>query len=91
MVEDASARADGGDPEAPAEAPPANENSRRTRSSRRRLERVLTESSLKAEDHDGDRADVKLNENQYALTSSEWSCRGDDPDATVCRAPEACT
>ena len=45
MVEDASARADG-DPEAPAEAP----RLKHTRSSRRRLERVLTESSLKAED-----------------------------------------
>ena len=44
MVEDASARADG-DPE----APPA-EKLKHTRSSRRRLERVLTESGLKAED-----------------------------------------
>ena len=47
MVEDASARADGGDAEAPAEAAPRLKH---TRSSRRRLERVLTESSLKAED-----------------------------------------
>ena len=46
MVEDAGARADGGDAEAPAEAP----RLKHTRSSRRRLERVLTESSLKAED-----------------------------------------
>ena len=50
MIEDAGARADGGDTEAPAEAPPANEKLKHTRSSRRRLERVLTESSLKAED-----------------------------------------
>ena len=50
MVEDAGARADGGDTEAPAEAPPADEKLKHTRSSRRRLERVLTESSLKAED-----------------------------------------
>ena len=49
MVEDASARANGGDAEAPAEAPPADE--KHTRSSRRRLERVLTESDLNAEDH----------------------------------------
>ena len=42
MIEDAGARADGGDTEAP--------RLKHTRSSRRRLERVLTESSLKAED-----------------------------------------
>ena len=51
MVDDAGARADGGgDAEAPAEAQPANEKLKHTRSSRRRLERVLTESGVNAED-----------------------------------------
>ena len=50
MVEDAGARADGGDAEAPALRPAEAPRLKHTRSSRRRLERVLTESGVNAED-----------------------------------------
>ena len=68
MIEDAGARADGGDTEAPAEAP--NEKLKHTRSSRRRLERVLTESSLKTSQRLNARATTRPSVSASGTTAS---------------------